>query len=106
MELDHQVGRLNVAMDQAMLVGVVQSEADLPHQFTSQADGQRAALRNPSAQIDAVDELHHQEMSAVGLGRIVGRDDIRMAKLAGNLDFAPEIGPRLPAQPESVGRST
>ena len=66
-----------------MFVGVLQAERNLADDFASRADAHGAAFGRPDAnkalQIDAIDILHHEEVDAARLARVVGSFDIRDA---------------------------
>ena len=105
---EHQVGRLDVAMHQLMFVGVLQPQRRLADDLARRADPQRAAQRRAGGdellQVDAVDELHHQEMDAAGLARVVGPHDVRMVQPADRLHLATEAADRLGIVQVAVGK--
>ena len=75
---EQDVGRLDVAVDEAVAVGGVQRAADL-------RDDVRRALRREASvgaherpQVRAVDEAHDDEQHAVALARVVHGDDVRV----------------------------
>ena len=96
---EHQVGRLDVAMHQLMFVGVLKPQCRLADDLARRADAKRTAGRHVHAdellQVDAVDELHHQEMDAAGLARVVGPHDVRMIQSSDRLHLAAEAADRL-----------
>ena len=87
--VEQQVLRLDVAMDDAVGVRVLQRLADRRH------DGQRL-LRSETpglhrlAQVHAVDEFHEQVVKPAGLAEVMDRHDVRMAQLRERLGFAGE----------------
>ena len=55
-------------------------------------------------QVDAVDELHHQEMDAAGLARVVGPHDVRMIQPSDRLHLAAETADRLGIVQVTMGK--
>ena len=77
--VQQDVLRLDVAVDDALLVGVLQGVADLRH------DPQRllrlqVAVAQQLPQVDAVHVLHDEVVEAAGLAEIVDGDDVGMAE--------------------------
>ena len=62
-----QVGRLNVAVYQPVLVGVLQAVRSLYDVRTRPRDGQRPVALDESIEVGALNKLHCQEMHAFGL---------------------------------------
>ena len=89
---DHQVRRLDVAVDQPVLVGVLQPEGRLPDQLAGVGDRQRPAVLHQLIEVQAVDEFHHQELRAVDLAGVECADDVRMVNRADDLHLALEAG--------------
>ena len=97
---DHDVGRLQVAVDDAVGVGVADRLADLlEHRQEPAAVGRRVGP--PSEQVVeglALDELHRQERPAVGQrADLVDRRDAGVLQLAGD--------PGLVEEPAGVAES-
>jgi hypothetical protein len=65
--LDQDVRGLQVAVDDALLVGVLHSRADLHEQLQPLADVQLVGVA-VLVERDAPDQLHHEEGGAVGGG--------------------------------------
>jgi hypothetical protein len=72
---DHDVARLEVAVDDVLLVGVVDGVGDVAQRLERLAE-----LQLQAAQGAALDVLHHDEAAAVLLGHAVDRDDVRMGQ--------------------------
>ena len=75
--VDEQVLRLDVAMDDAVIVGALQRLADGRH------DAERLLRREAFglqelAQIHAIDELHEQKVEAARLPEVMHADDVRV----------------------------
>ena len=70
-----EVGWLQVAMDDAKAVSVVEAASGLNRKSTA-VHGQWSMLFDEQHQILARNILHHQEVDTVGLVGIVGRDDV------------------------------
>ena len=100
---DQDVGRLDVAVDEATGVGGRQGRRDLVGELARPADGQRAAGADQRFQVRPVHELHDQVMQdrlagprAVGLAGIERGDDVRVPQRAD--------GPHLGAEPQQQPR--
>ncbi len=92
-----QIGGLDVAVNDALLVRVLQPPGRLHHTIDRLPHRQRALRLDDLAQIVAVDVLHHEKVDALGLARVVGGDDVGMLQ--------PGRGPNLAAEPaDRVGR--
>ncbi len=85
---DHQVRRLQIAVDDAMLVGVVQRVADLDSQLDHLAPGQVPAILEHFLQGLALDVLHGDVRGAAELAPRQEPDDVGMAELLEDLGFA------------------
>src|SRR6476646_10206336 len=88
---DFDVGRLQVAMDDALVVSGFQALSDLA------GDGQRFVERDGAAsqtlgQVLAVDILEYQGYRVIRLFEAVDSGDVRMVERGKNLRFAPEAG--------------
>jgi hypothetical protein len=77
-----QVGGLEVAVDQAPLVGVLQRQRRLVAVVGRPSRRNPAALLEHAGQAVALDVLHDQEVAAVVLLAVVGLDDARWDSLA------------------------
>ena len=91
---DEQVARLDIAMDETRLVGMIQTECRLPHVFRSVREWHRTFLLNHFEQVLPPHELHRQKMNidpAIG-GHvdIIGSHDVRMVEGGDGLRLAVE----------------
>ena len=87
--VQQDVLRLDVAVDDALVVGVLEGVANLRH------DGQRLARRDPAGaqqlpQAHPVHILHQQVIDPVRLAELEEGDDVRMQQLGQRLGFAGE----------------
>ena len=77
---DHDVGRFDVAVDDAGVVAGLQRPGDRQQQFRGALGGQRPFVAHDVAQVHAVDELHHDvgHVHAGGFhgAGVVDRDDV------------------------------
>jgi hypothetical protein len=89
----HDVGRLQVAVDDALLVGrrkrVGQCDADLAHLV-----GREAAGAHPRRQVFSLDQLHRDEAEATGLLDRVDRHDMGVVERGDGLGFPLEARER------------
>ncbi len=88
--LDHDVGGLDVPVNDVPLVGEVQPVGDLGGDRRGALHGQMARAGYDLLEPDAVDELHRQVRDAVGLADVVDGDDVGVLELRGNLGLALE----------------
>ena len=87
----HQVLRLDVAVDHAVLEGVLQAQRRLAGVLARLADRQRPAAIDQPGQVGPLDELHDQHVRLPGLLGVVGGHDVRVRSQArGRLDLAAE----------------
>ncbi len=89
---DHDVGRLEVAVDEALFVGVLQAGGDLGEQPGGAGGAQRAVSRDDAVEVPAGDVLHGDVVGAVIDAGLVGEGDVRVIDLAADLHFAPKPG--------------
>jgi hypothetical protein len=87
--LQQDVGRLQVAVDHAAVVGVLHGCGDLPDARRRLTGRQRRAI-HPVCQTRPRDELHHEVVPAVVLAEGVDGDDTRVLQLASRLGLGPE----------------
>ena len=57
----HQVGRFDIAMNQAVIMRVLQANGCLADGFAGEIDGKRAVILDGGLQIDSVDPFHDDE---------------------------------------------
>ena len=87
---DEDVRRLEIAMDDAVIVDMLEGRADL------EGDVDRVAPREAAAMLDQVvepaplDELHRVPVLSVFVAGVVELDDVRMRELGERLDLALE----------------
>ena len=87
----HQVLRLDVAVDHAVLEGVLEPQRRLAGVLARLADRQRPAAIDQPAQVGPLDELHDQHVRLPGLLGVVGGHDVRVrGQPRGRLDLAAE----------------
>ena len=96
--VDEDVGGLEVAVDDAPLVGVVHGVDDLQEELDDGGDaGPWREVRErlaPLVERAALDVLHHQrEATALDGHAVVHGDDVGVAELRGDLGLALEAGP-------------
>ena len=87
----------DVAVDDALFVGVIERRRDLAKQAQTFGDGQLSALRQPLPQRLSFDQRHREERQrrrtfviAPDLTRAQQRHDMRMLEPGGERDFALE----------------
>ena len=88
--LQEDVLRLDVTMHDALAVRVVECGRHLRGDPDRLVDRQLLLVHDPVAQRLAFDERHHIEHGAVGLTRIVKRQDVRVLEAGRRLDFRQE----------------
>ena len=86
----HQIVRLDIAVHQSPLMGVLEAEGGLAHVFAGIADGQGTALHDQLRQVAARHVFHCVVLPAVVLAIVVRHDDVAVVKLGDGLDFALE----------------
>ena len=83
--------RLDVPVDDALLVGGFQSAGHLHGDLNGLALRHAAGLFDIFLQRDAFHQLHHDVVHAVLVADVVHADDIRMGKAARRLGFPAEF---------------
>ena len=86
---DQDVGGLDVAMDQAALVGSVEGARDLGDEMGSTGRLERAAIDH-LAQVGPDHPAHRDVEGSVLLARLVYRDDVGVVDGSGDHPLAPE----------------
>lgn len=86
--VDQQVRRLDVAMNDTLLVSELQPARRLNDAPDSMFGRQGPVLLDELRQVVPLNELHDQEVRAVGFVGIVGGDDIGMFELRRRLHLA------------------
>ena len=86
----HQVARLDVAVDHAVLVGVLEAECRLVHEIAGVGHRQRAALLDELGQVVTLDVLHREDDALADPRRRVGGDDVGVIELRRGADLAEE----------------
>ncbi len=92
-----QVGGLDVAVDHAALVGVLEPQRRLPDVGACLGHGQRPTLLYQPGQGDSLDVFHYQEVGRAGVFGVVGGDDVRMRQARGGAHLTLEALHRLGA---------
>ena len=96
--VDHDVGRLEIAVEHPLVVGSGQPGAQLPRHLGRLVRRQAADAPQQRGEVLAVDVLHRQEHVAVGLADVVHTTDVGVADLSCDADLGAE-----PRQPIGVG---
>lgn len=88
--VQQQIGRLDVAVDDALGVGVGKATGGLNDHPQRLVDRQRSMLDDDVGQVSTVNVFHHQVVDAVLLVSIVGGDDIGMVESGSSLHLLVE----------------
>src|SRR5207247_9580472 len=86
--VDEDVLRLQIAMNDALLVRGLQAFADLPEDVHRPRQGQPAFAAHHRREVLAVDVLHGQELHAAGLAEVVDAEAVLVRDVAGELNLA------------------
>ena len=86
----HDVVGLDVPVDDAPAVGVLQALGDLQGEVEGLLPVEDALFLHIFLQRDAVDQLHDDEVGAVGGGNVVDLHDVRVAQHGHGLALRPE----------------
>ena len=87
--------RLDVTMNHALVVSVLQPQSRLSDVVARFVDWQLTASRHDGSQVRPFHKLHREEMYVAGLLCIVSRHDVGMSKLSRSLHLAPKSLNRL-----------
>ena len=87
---EHDVVRLDVAVDHAVFVGIPERAADFAGDLHRRVDRELRFAREPLPQRLALDERHDVIDQAAGLARVVEWEDVRVLECGGDRDFAEE----------------
>ena len=87
---EHQVARLDVAVDHALLVRVLETQGRLVGEEAGVGHGQRAAGLDHLRQVEPVDVLHREDEALVDPERVVRRHDVRVPEPGHGADLAEE----------------
>ena len=85
---EHEVGGLDVAVDQVVLVDVLKTHGNLPGEFAGVRHAEPAGMRDQPRQVQPLDILHDQHRAAVDFAGVVGADDLRVVQPADGLHLA------------------
>ena len=86
----HDVFRLDIAVDDAVLVGVLQGAADFAGDLERGVEWQLLFPREPLPERLALGERHHVVQQATGRSRVEQREDVRVLERRRNFDLAEE----------------
>ena len=101
---EHDVAGLQIPVDDARAVRLVERRRDLDRRLERLVDRERA-LRQPIRQRLAFEILHDEERGAVLLADVVQRADVRMIELRDRAGFAIEALAELRVGGEGVGEN-
>src|SRR5262249_44622568 len=103
---DHDILRLDIAVDEPRLVRRAQREGDVEQPGHLQSE-RGAGASYVLAEEDAFDELHRNECPPLGFADIEHGDDVRVAECGGGARFAQETrGVCGALRPEDLQRNT
>ena len=86
----HQVVRLDVAVDHPLLVGVLQAQRRLVDELAGVGHRQRAPRLHQLGQVGPLDVLHREDQQVAHLHRRVGSDHVGMVEPGRRADLAEE----------------
>jgi hypothetical protein len=102
--VEQQVGRLDVAVDHAFLVGVGQPAGRLHDIADRPLHRQRPFLTHQPGEVTPLDVLHDEEVDAIVLARVVRRDDVRVAQAGHGLGLVLEALQPARVSPARLGK--
>ena len=85
-----QISRLDVAVDEAVFVGVLQAERRLPYIVACLDRRQSAVLLEEVREIDAVQKLHGEKHRVADIREVDDTDNVRMIQADGGGNLAAE----------------
>ena len=88
--ITQQVRGLDVAVHDAVVVGIREPAGGLEDRLHGVRRGERPSVRDLTAEVPSVDEFHHEEQAGFGLAGVEGHDDVRVSELGDRLDLALE----------------
>jgi hypothetical protein len=100
---DEDVARLDVAMDDPVLVGIREAVADLHHQRQLALEGQILALADHLPQLLPFQVLHDDEQAPRILAQVVDGDDVGVAQPCAGLRLAEKARAQLIARVHVLG---
>ena len=92
---DHDIVRLDIAMDNAAAVGVLERLGDLHGEMQRLAPVEAALLLQILLERDALDQLHDDIVHVAGAGHVVNADDIRVRQHGDGLRLRMEAAAEL-----------
>ena len=95
--VNHDIGRLEIAMQHSLIVGGPQTGTQLPGDLDRLVAGQPADAPQQRGQVFAVDVFHRDEDFPVRLAEVIDAIHVGMRYLAGQPDFVP-----IPIQPGRI----
>ncbi len=88
---DHDLARLQVAVDDVLAVGVLERAAELGHRREAVLEGQ-APVGRDAAQVPALEQLHDGVKQVTFFADVVDRDDVRVTQAGRRLGLREEPG--------------
>ena len=88
--VDENVLRLEIAMDDALIMRRLQPLADLPEDVDDARQRQASFASQQGREVLTIDILHRQELDAAGFAEVVNAQDVFVSDVAGELDLALE----------------
>ena len=86
----HDILRLDIPMDDPVLVGVLQGAADFACDLERRVERKLLFPREPLPERLALDERHHIVQQAIGLSGVIQREDVGVLEARGDFDLAEE----------------
>ena len=76
LDIENQVCRLDVAVDKALIMGVLQAEGSLTDVFHRLTHGQHALFLDLLLKVDALDVIQHDVPDVTGVIEVCGPGDV------------------------------